>query len=387
MSREAHTIRQRIRAALQAFAYPGRQSSRPLSCLLRLLSLMLVALTATTSGCGSAPVRGSSRMEQPQVSKAPIPAQRSRGGGYYLDDGPGDSPPADLEAIKEPIPQLEPLHRAAMRPYVVMGQTYTPMTELSPYKARGVASWYGRRYHGKQTSTGEVYDMYRMTAAHPVLPLPSYVRVTNVATGKSVVVRVNDRGPFIDSRLIDLSYSAAHRLGVLAGGSAVVDVEAIIPEDTPPSTAVATVPVSNGRAAANSLIAGNPAAAAEASRVRMTEDPIASIAAAARDDKLSVSTPDSQTSQPVVAQSPQTTSGDAAGVYLQLAAFGSRTNAESYLARAKVQVEWLAQVLHLFARDGLYRIHAGPYASSSEAREAAERIGLAVGAKPLIVTR
>jgi rare lipoprotein A len=100
-----------------------------------------------------------------------------------------------------------------------------------------------------------------------------------------------------------------------------------------------------------------------------------------------VSTPDSQTSQPVVAQSPQTTSGDAAGVYLQLAAFGSRTNAESYLARAKVQVEWLAQVLHLFARDGLYRIHAGPYASSSEAREAAERIGLAVGAKPLIVTR
>jgi rare lipoprotein A len=261
------------------------------------------------------------------------------------------------------------------------------MTELSPYKARGVASWYGRRYHGKQTSTGEVYDMYRMTAAHPVLPLPSYVRVTNVATGKSVVVRVNDRGPFIDSRLIDLSYTAAHRLGVLAGGSAVVEVEAIIPEGTPPSTALATVPSSNGLAAASSLIASNPAAAAEASRVRMTEDPIASIAAAARDDKLSVSAPDSQTSQPMVAQSPQTASAYAAGVYLQLAAFGSRTNAESYLARAKVQVEWLAQVLHLFARDGLYRIHAGPYASSSEAREAAERIGLAVGAKPLIVTR
>jgi rare lipoprotein A len=386
VSREAHTIRQRIRLALRTAADLTGQSSSPLSSLLCPLSLTFAVVTAM-SGCGSTPVRDSSRMEQPQVSRTPIPAQRSRGGGYYLDDGPGASPPADLDAIPEPIPQFEPLHRAAMRPYVVMGQTYTPMTQLSAYKARGVASWYGRRYHGKQTSTGEVYDMYRMTAAHPVLPLPSYVRVTNVATGKSVVVRVNDRGPFIDSRLIDLSYTAAHRLGVLAGGSAVVEVEAIIPEGTPPNTAVATVPSSNGLAAASPLIASNPAAAAEASRVRMTEDPIASIAAAAHDDKLSVSAPDSQRSQPVFAQSPQTTSGDAAGVYLQLAAFGSRTNAESYLARAKVQVEWLAQVLHLFARDGLYRIHAGPYATSTEAREAAERIGLAVGAKPLIVTR
>jgi rare lipoprotein A len=262
------------------------------------------------------------------------------------------------------------------------------MTELSPYKARGVASWYGRRYHGKRTSTGEVYDMYRMTAAHPVLPLPSYVRVTNVATGKSVVVRVNDRGPFIDSRLIDLSYTAAHRLGVLAGGSAVVEVEAIIPEGTPQSTVLATAPSSNGLAAASSLIASNPAAAADAPRVRIAEvDPIASIAAATRDDKPPVSAPDSQTSQPVGAPSPQTASADAAGVYLQLAAFGSRTNAESYLARAKVQVEWLAQALHLFARDGLFRIHAGPYASPSEARQAAERIGLALGTKPLVVTR
>jgi peptidoglycan lytic transglycosylase len=312
---------------------------------------------------------------------------RSRGGGYYLDDGPGDSPPADLDTIPEPVPQFEPLHRAAMRPYAVMGQTYTPMTELSPYKARGVASWYGRRYHGKQTSIGEIYNMYGMTAAHPVLPLPSYVRVTHVATGKSVVVRVNDRGPFIDSRLIDLSYTAAYRLGVLAGGSAVVEVEVIIPDGTPPSTAVAVR--SSSELAATGFMASKPDAVEDAPKARSAEvDAISSIAAAARDNNLSVNAAASQpSSQPALPLSSKTTPADASGVYLQLAAFGSRNNAESYLARAKLQVEWLAQLLHLFARDGLYRIHAGPYASSYEARQAAERIALTLGAKPLVVTR
>ncbi len=91
------------------------------------------------------------------------------------------------------------------------------MTALAPYKAQGLATWYGRRYHGKPTSSGEIYDMYAMTAAHPTLPIPSYARVTNLKTGRSVVVRVNDRGPFHEGRIIDLSYTAAHRLGILGG--------------------------------------------------------------------------------------------------------------------------------------------------------------------------
>jgi rare lipoprotein A len=103
------------------------------------------------------------------------------------------------------------------------------MTSLAPYKARGIATWYGRRYHGKQTASGERYDMYAMTAAHTTLPIPSYARVTNLANGKSVVVRINDRGPFVDGRIIDLSYTAAHKLGVLAGGNARVEVEALVP--------------------------------------------------------------------------------------------------------------------------------------------------------------
>ena len=139
------------------------------------------------------------------LSKPGKPAVATKkGGGYYLDDGPGDNPPANLDAIPDAEPKAEPLHKAANRPYSVLGQSYTPDTRLKPYKETGVASWYGRRYHGQKTSTGEIYDMYGMTAAHPTLPIPSYVRVTNLKNGKSVVVRVNDRGPFHSDRLIDL---------------------------------------------------------------------------------------------------------------------------------------------------------------------------------------
>src|SRR5688572_2017930 len=177
-------------------------------------ALIAAATAAALSGCGSAPRQPepAPRAERPapKVARAPstspAPPRAPRGGGYYLDDGPGEQPPADLDSIAEPVPQLEPLVRGTMRPYVVLGQTFTPMTELTPYKARGMASWYGRRYHGKATSSGEIYDMYAISAAHPTLPIPSYARVTNVANGRSIVVRVNDRGPFLDNRLIDLSY-------------------------------------------------------------------------------------------------------------------------------------------------------------------------------------
>ena len=131
------------------------------------------------------------------------------------------------------MPALEPLHRFANRPYTVFGQDFVPAISLRPYKESGIASWYGRKFHGQKTSIGETYDMYAMTAAHPTLPLPSYARVTNVTTGKTVVVRVNDRGPFLHDRIIDLSYAAAHRLGIAAQGSGEVEVEAIIPGDAP----------------------------------------------------------------------------------------------------------------------------------------------------------
>jgi rare lipoprotein A len=366
-----------------------------------LLRRSTVIVTASASvllaACGSGPLRDRDATFErpPKVAKAPSSTRPSaprttRGGGYYLDDGPGENPPADIDSIPDAVPQIEPLARGAMKPYVVMGQTYTPMSELGPYKARGVASWYGRRYHGKQTSSGEIYDMYAMSAAHPILPIPSYVRVTNVATGKSVVVRVNDRGPFLESRLIDLSYTAAHKLGVLGGGSALVEVESILPDASGPSnTMIAS-------AARSTRTLGQPrpvvtAAAPQAAPVA-EPDPILAIAAAARDIEPVGAAPlpqaEAQAPQgPSLAALAKPTAPDAPGVYLQLGAFGSRENAESYLARAKLQVDWIASLLHLYPRDGMFRVHAGPYASSSEARQAAERIAAALGTKPVVVTR
>src|SRR5512135_2397097 len=192
--------------------------------------LMVLALAA----CSSVPTRGPSRA-------APA-GGGSSSGGYYLDDGPGANPPPNLDAVPDAVPRLEPLSAAANRPYTVLGQEYVPATTLKPYHEVGLASWYGRRYNGQRTSIGEIYDMYAMTAAHPTLPLPSYARVTNLATGKSVVVRVNDRGPFLRGRIIDLSYAAAYKVGIAGRGSGEVEVEAIIPGDAPILAAAPALP-------------------------------------------------------------------------------------------------------------------------------------------------
>ncbi len=153
----------------------------------------------------------------------------SNPGGYYKDDGPHERPPANLDRVADAVPRSEPLHKFANRPYKALGKQYVPMTSLQPFRQRGLASWYGKRYHGQKTSSGEVYDMYQMTAAHPTLPIPSYARVTSTKNGRSVVVRINDRGPFRSGRVIDLSYVAAHKLGYIQAGEAMVEVESIVP--------------------------------------------------------------------------------------------------------------------------------------------------------------
>mgnify|MGYP006103352727 CR=1 FL=1 len=154
---------------------------------------------------------------------------KGNSGGYYLDDGPHKNVPKDLNKIANAIPKKEALSRTANRPYLVFKQKYTPMTKLETYSETGYASWYGKKYHGNKTSIGEVYDMYQMTGAHKTLPLPCFVKVTNLINQKSVIIRVNDRGPFLKNRVIDLSYAAAHRLEIIEKGSELVEVEVIIP--------------------------------------------------------------------------------------------------------------------------------------------------------------
>ncbi len=152
-----------------------------------------------------------------------------RGGGYYQDDGPHASAPVDVWQVPEPVPKHEALSNYGNKPYTVFNKTYYPLKDAGGYRERGVASWYGKKFHGKRASSGETYDMYALSAAHKTLPLPSYARVRNLTNNRSIVVRVTDRGPFLDNRLIDLSYTAAARLGILATGTGLVEVESLAP--------------------------------------------------------------------------------------------------------------------------------------------------------------
>lgn len=194
-------------------------------------TVVLVALALALAGCGRKPV------------KPPPPEPDYTPGGLYKPGVPDGAPEGvlDFEAIPEPVPRAEPLARYGNRsPYTVLGRSYHVLGSAEGYLERGIASWYGTKFHGRATSSLEPYDMYKYTAAHRTLPLPTYVRVTNLDNGRSVVVRVNDRGPFHSDRLIDLSYIAAAKLGMLEAGTAPVEVRALVPGEGP---ALATAPV------------------------------------------------------------------------------------------------------------------------------------------------
>lgn len=219
-----------------------------------LAAVAALAVALAAAGCGTTPKSS--------------PAARS--GGYYQDDGPPAQVPADLMATPDAVPRIERFHSGASRPYVALGRSYAPITDDRPVVERGLASWYGRQFHGNRTATGELYDMFAMSAAHPTMPLPSYARVTNLASGASVIVRVNDRGPFRDGRVIDLSYAAAMRLGIVGSGTAEVRVERITHREIAAGaagtavaaraepTGQAAMPASPGEVAATAMPAAAP---------------------------------------------------------------------------------------------------------------------------------
>ena len=287
----------------------------------RALAAMLTAV-ALLAACGSSP---------PKPGSSATPSTGSS--RYYKDDGPGEAP-SNLDQIPDAVPRLEPLNRFANRPYSVLGQDYVPATSLRPYRERGVASWYGRKFHGQKTSIGETYDMYAMTAAHPTLPLPSYAKVTNVASGRSVVVRVNDRGPFLHGRIIDLSYAAAHRVGIASPGSGEVEVEAILPGETPVMAAAPPLP------------------------------PVSRIPVPATPTPVTVSAP---------------TPSASGGYAVQLGAFQNYVNAQNFLTHVQTQLASAQVEPKVREANGLYRVYVGPYADRDEARRVADRIGNAFG--------
>ena len=317
----------------------------------------------------------SKRVERDAGVAAPEPATfasapRGSRGGYYQDDGPGDNPPANLDQIEDAEPGLEPLNRAANNPYTVFGQQYVPYKALTPYRQRGVGSWYGRKFHGQRTSSGGPYDMYAMTAAHPTLPIPSYARVTNLGNGRSVIVRVNDRGPFHSGRLIDLSYAAAYKLGYAGSGSASVEVESITREDMP-------------MIAATRRRAVPPVTAAAAPQAN-AEQPVAETQAMAPVILAAASALQPEPAKPAQAIP---VDAEASGIYLQLGAFSGRDNAENFRTRVYQQLAWLNDAIQIFSRDGMFRLHLGPYRDRDEANVMAEKIREALQFKPVVVVR
>jgi len=294
-------------------------------------------------------------------AKKPAPVIKYSG-GFYQDDGPGDQVPQDIDAIPDAVPRAEPLHRFANNPYSVLGRDYVPLRALAPYKARGIGSWYGRKFHGQKTSSGEPYDMYGMTAAHPTLPIPSYVRVSNPANGRSVVVRINDRGPFHAGRLIDLSWTAAYKLGYIGSGSTVVEVESVLPGQVLAAAPQSEIDVAR-RGASVTRSEGTQSTPPPAE-----DDPIAKLAAAEPEPPL-----------------PQVR--DARGHFLQLGAFGNRDNAEALRARLARELGELAGKLVVQSAGRLFRVQLGPWPDAVAARLAGGRLRESFGMAPLVVQR
>src|ERR1035437_6274669 len=177
-----------------------RSSTVPAPAMGFALALSVIGLLAA---CAELPLGFNS----PTVQKpASIPTSQllRKPGGFYTDDGPDGALPVDLDRLAEPAPRPEPQNTQANQPYSVFGREYIPLTSPGPYKRQGTASWYGRKFHGQRTSSGEIYDMFALTAAHPPLPIPSYARIVNLQNGRSVVIRINDRGPFSSGRIMDV---------------------------------------------------------------------------------------------------------------------------------------------------------------------------------------
>ncbi|MBN3004007.1 rare lipoprotein A [Chromobacterium alkanivorans] len=269
------------------------------------VSLVLVACSTVKTASATNQSASSSTGNKKTVAK---------NGAYFQNDGPADHIPVNLNLVPDAVPQEEPLIKSANLPYTALGMSFRPDTREKPYQATGRASWYGKQFHGRKTSSGEKYDMFAMTAAHPTLPIPSYARVTNLNNGKSVVVRVNDRGPFHKSRLMDLSYAAAYRLGFIKQGSAKIAIERVWP-DAGGENVASTRPVSTARRA---------------------ED-----------------TPK----------------------YLQLGSFSKLANAEAMVQKMLGEMDdKYESKLGIVNQEGVYKVRLGPFRSSDAVRNAAENL-------------
>ena len=311
----------------------------------------VLLLCLILAACGSNPSVKKPSKTNPSNSSKPAPPSNTQAdsstnkpGGYYLDDGPGENPPQNIDSIPSAAPKKEPLLARANKPYKALGSKYTPMKSYQPYKEKGIASWYGKRFHGKKTASGEIYDMFSMSAAHTRLPIPSYAKVTNPANGRSVVVRVNDRGPFKSNRIMDLSYAAAYQLRFISSGSTLVEVEAIDPSQ--------------------------PYVAPAQPSIQVAEQNKSTVAA----------TPPAQNKSMIASDLPLS-------FFVQVGAFKNETNAD--LLTKKIQSLELAENVGFnnVYNGGLYRLKLGPFSSRQEAEKTASGIRRQLNLSTIISTQ
>ncbi|WP_085919274.1 septal ring lytic transglycosylase RlpA family protein [Halomonas sp. CSM-2] len=295
-------------------------------------------ILVVVSGCAShEPMSGSSQSAQNRTGASAEPSNdRDTAGGRYAMSGDAyPLEPPDVSSVPDAVPRDEPLSRAGNRStYEVWGKTYHVLPDADGYTKQGLASWYGEKFHGYATSNGEIYDMYKMSAAHRSLPLPTYARVTSERNGQSVIVRVNDRGPFHSDREIDLSYAAAARLGILDEGTGAVTVEAINPEQWQ----------------------------AQRSRNTSRSTPVPDTATAS-----APVTPERNRDNP-----PSEPSGGV--VYLQIAALGDSQNAQKMRSELS---NTISHDVRVNQDDDIYRVQVGPVAADqeSDARKALHDAG------------
>lgn len=341
--------------------------------MMRALRLLPLAAAAMLAACGTTPKQTETTPRKvpapvtaPQQPGIPVlPAANSGRGAYYQDDGPGDNPPPGLLEVPDAEVRNDPLRPGSNKPYVVFGKTYKPIPLGSDFKQRGLGTWYGKKFHGQRTSSGEIYDMYKMTAAHPTLPIPSYARVTNLSNGNSVVVRINDRGPFHSTRVIDVSYTAALKLGLLVNGSTQLEVVHLKPEDIERMVAArksgAAAPVAQASTPTPVAPAGQPQAMPKAAPM------------------LAVSEGESE------ARAMLAGGATAPGFYLQLGSYSREDGADGL--RKRLEASDAGLKLDVEQAGKFYRLFAGPYATREEAQAAGKALPSGLKLKPIVIER
>ena len=287
-------------------------------------------------------------------------------------DGPPLSVPPNLADLPDVVPQIEPIKPGGPnKPYVVLGQSYEPLQGDVEWNEKGGASWYGNKFHGRRTASGELYSMFGLTAAHKTLPIPSYVRVRNVRNGKEVIVRVNDRGPFHPGRVIDLSYAAAARLDIVSHGVGQVEIARLTFDEIRSGAwqRGTVLDPDATRLSATGLPGGEPSAP---SGTWAATVPPANPAPAAAE-------PSTATAR---AHTPA-----ARGFWVQLAALSRRDGVDKLQQRIADQLTGLLPLLAVFHESPHYKLQAGPFASRHEAQQAARQVRETLQLQPMVIER